>query len=334
MTAGAMSAARSARWPIRKSPILRTPRRPGAEVRALSTVTRVLTNPAGTKVTGVEYYDAKREKQVQEASVVVLAAWSAQNPRLMMISATDKHPKGLANSSGLLGKYMMAHYASGTWALFDEDVQNHMGTVGAQYMSYDRYDKTSNKDAFGSTFIVRGTALKTSDSAASPMPAAGPVRARAHRLHEARRAGHHPHDALRRGNAECRKPHRACRRQGRVRHAARHEIIHSFDRGRCRAVERQLRGRADNRQGHRRQGSVVGARHMPTIHLMGGTIMGTAPATRSPTATARPTNLPNSMGCRARLFPTAGASNPTFTIFALSQRGAEHLVSNWDTIAG
>ena len=98
----------------------------GAEVRALSTVTRVLTNPAGTKVTGVEYYDAKREKQVQEASVVVLAAWSAQNPRLMMISATDKHPKGLANSGGVLGKYMMAHYASGTWELFDEDVENHM----------------------------------------------------------------------------------------------------------------------------------------------------------------------------------------------------------------
>src|SRR5262249_10358984 len=56
-----------------------------------------------------------------------------------------------------------AHYASGTWALFDDDVENHMGTVGAQYMSYDRYDKVSKKDAFGSTFIVAGTALKTSD---------------------------------------------------------------------------------------------------------------------------------------------------------------------------
>ena len=56
----------------------------GAEVRAFSTVTRVLTNAAGTKVTGVEYYDAKKEKQVQEASVVILAAWAAQNPRLMI----------------------------------------------------------------------------------------------------------------------------------------------------------------------------------------------------------------------------------------------------------
>jgi choline dehydrogenase-like flavoprotein len=34
------------------------------------------------------------------------------------------------------------------------------------------------------------------------------------------------------------------------------------------------------------------------------------------------------------LFPTEGTSNPTFTIFAVSQRGAEKLVSRWGTIAG
>src|SRR6267143_2573043 len=107
-------------------------RKAGAEVRALSTVTRILTNQAGTRVTGVEYYDDKQQKQTQEASVVLLAAWSAQNPRLLLNSATDKHTKGLGNASGLVGRYMMAHFASGTWALFDEDVQNHMGTTGAQ----------------------------------------------------------------------------------------------------------------------------------------------------------------------------------------------------------
>ena len=46
---------------------------------------------------------------------MVLAAWAAQNPRLLLNSATDKHPNGLANASGLLGKYMMAHFGSGTW---------------------------------------------------------------------------------------------------------------------------------------------------------------------------------------------------------------------------
>ena len=72
--------------------------RPRPRCARFRTVTRVLTNASGTKVTGVEYYDDKKQTQVQEASVVVLAAWSAQNPRLLLNSATDKHPKGLANS--------------------------------------------------------------------------------------------------------------------------------------------------------------------------------------------------------------------------------------------
>src|SRR5499427_277254 len=75
-------------------------RKAGAEVRAHSTATRVLTDASGSKVTGVEYYDRNHEKQVQPASVVVLAAWAAQNPRLLLNSATDKHAKGLANRNG------------------------------------------------------------------------------------------------------------------------------------------------------------------------------------------------------------------------------------------
>jgi len=34
------------------------------------------------------------------------------------------------------------------------------------------------------------------------------------------------------------------------------------------------------------------------------------------------------------IFATAGASNPTYTIFALSLRGAEQLASQWSTVAG
>ena len=102
---------------------------------------------------------------MQEASVVVLAAWSAQNPRILLNSATDKHPKGLANSNKLVGKFMMTHHIAGTWALFDEDITPHMGTVGAQFMSYDRYAKTSYPGAFGSSFIAAGTSHKTSDFA-------------------------------------------------------------------------------------------------------------------------------------------------------------------------
>ena len=65
----------------------------------------------------------------------------------------------------LVGKFMMTHHIAGTWALFDEDITPHMGTVGAQFMSYDRYAKTSYPGAFGSSFIAAGTSHKTSDFA-------------------------------------------------------------------------------------------------------------------------------------------------------------------------
>src|SRR5713226_7771268 len=61
----------------------------GAVVRPWSTVTRVLTNAKGNRVTGVEYYDQKKEKHFQPAAVVVLAAWAAQTPRIMLNSTND-----------------------------------------------------------------------------------------------------------------------------------------------------------------------------------------------------------------------------------------------------
>ena len=140
-------------------------RKAGAEVRPFSTVTRVLTNADGTRVTGVEYYDAKKQKQVQEASVVVLAAWSAQNPRFLLNSATDKHPNGLANKNKLVGKFMMTHHIAGTWALFDEDITPHMGTVGAQFMSYDRYAKDELSGRVRQFLHRRRSGMKTNDYA-------------------------------------------------------------------------------------------------------------------------------------------------------------------------
>ena len=46
------------------------------------------------------------------------------------------------------------------------------------------------------------------------------------------------------------------------------------------------------------------------------------------------TKLPNLYDRRAGIFPTEGASNPTYTIFAVSLRGAEQLAANWATVAG
>jgi choline dehydrogenase-like flavoprotein len=44
--------------------------------------------------------------------------------------------------------------------------------------------------------------------------------------------------------------------------------------------------------------------------------------------------VPNLYVAGPGIFPTCGASNPTFTVFALSLRAAENLATNWGPIEG
>jgi choline dehydrogenase-like flavoprotein len=304
----------------------------GAEVRARSTVTRVLTDATGRKVTGVEYYDDKKERQVQEANVVVLAAWSGQNPRIMLNSASERHPQGLANSSGLLGKYLMAHFSSGTWAIFDEDVENHMGTTGAQFMSYERYGKTHHKGAFGSSFITAGSALKTNDLAGfanARVDLFGPD------LHAfMKRAAR----GLTRIGAFGEELPNADNRIELIGDKDEFgmplgKITHSFDQDAVGVWEGNfVEGLAVAKAaGAKEAWSGRGAQ--PTIHLMGGTIMGTNAGDSVTNSYGQTHEIPNLYVAGPGIFPTSGASNPTFTIFALSLRGAEQLAANWGSIA-
>jgi choline dehydrogenase-like flavoprotein len=67
----------------------------------------VLVNDAG-KATGVLYIDKSTGKEERvKAKAVVLAASSGETVRLLLNSKSARFPAGLANSSGLVGKYIM-----------------------------------------------------------------------------------------------------------------------------------------------------------------------------------------------------------------------------------
>ncbi len=310
-------------------------RKAGAEVRAHATVTRVLMNADGSKATGVEYYDAKKEKQVQEASVVVLAAWAAQNPRIMLTSAAGKHANGLANSSGLLGKYMIAHFASNVSAMFDRDLQPYMGTIAGQYFSYDRYDKNSYKDkgAFGSTFIVAGAAQRYS-------ALGGVANARVDLF------GPQLADFMKRATtgytritmfgeempAIDNRVELASDKDefgmplGKITHGFNDEAAAlfnaNFEQGLAIAKATDAKDVWANRG------------PMPTIHLMGGTIMGKNAGDSVTNSYGQTHEIANLWVAGPGIFPTSGAPNPTYTILALSLRGAENLAQNFSAVAG
>ena len=71
---------------------------------------------------------------------------------------------------------------------------------------------------------------------------------------------------------------------------------------------------------------------MPTSHLHGGAIMGTDASNSVTNSYGQTHEVPNVWMAGPCVFPTEGASNPTFTIFALSQRGAERMASQWATL--
>ena len=100
------------------------------EVRENSHVARILHNDAG-KVTGVEYFDADGNLQMQSARVVCVAGNSFESPRLLLNSASTLFPDGLANSSGQVGRNYMRHMTGSVYATFDRPVKMWRGTTMA-----------------------------------------------------------------------------------------------------------------------------------------------------------------------------------------------------------
>ena len=69
---------------------------------------REVTTDAEGRATGVSYVDTRTHTEQQvRADIVILAASACESARLLLNSTSNRHPNGLANSSGVVGKYLM-----------------------------------------------------------------------------------------------------------------------------------------------------------------------------------------------------------------------------------
>jgi len=86
-----------------------------------SNVTQIVMDQKG-KVTGAEFIDLKTGKtEFIGCRILVVAASAIQTTRLLLLSANSKFPKGLGNSSNMLGKNLMFHIEAKASALFDDE---------------------------------------------------------------------------------------------------------------------------------------------------------------------------------------------------------------------
>jgi choline dehydrogenase-like flavoprotein len=117
------------------------------EIRPLSTVFRIETDANG-RVTEVVYLDAAGQEQAQKAKAVVLSANGAETPRLLFLSESASSPNGLANSSGIVGKYLMGNGHSSTQAAFEHPL-NEFKSVQVTRIVHDFYENDPARGFYG-----------------------------------------------------------------------------------------------------------------------------------------------------------------------------------------
>jgi len=94
-------------------------RYPNVSLRTDARVTRIETSPDGREVTRV-VVDRDGEREEYAADVVVLAAGAINSAALLLASASDRHPGGLGNGSGVVGRNLMLHNNSSLIAISRE----------------------------------------------------------------------------------------------------------------------------------------------------------------------------------------------------------------------
>lgn len=301
----------------------------GAELRPHCRVTRVLTDKSGKKATGVEYFDADGERHELNADIVVLTAFTVENCRILLNSASDAHPDGLANSSGLVGSYIMSHASANLFGMFDEDTQNHMGLNGGQLICQDSFGKQRKDGPFGSRHYIAALAVKPNDLLGVAMTRADLYGSKLDAFMKR---------AVRNMTNMVTVSEDQPRRENRVELSERKDA-NGYPLARI-VYETSADCMGLWRQGVDEGKKILEAAGADEIwnspkgsqHIMGGTIMGAEPDSSVTNRHSQTHDVANLFIGGPGVFPTSSAANPTFTLHALAMMSAEYLQEEFKSL--
>ncbi len=302
-------------------------RKAGARLITGAVVTSLLWDPGARRVAGALYRARETGRLMRaEADVVILAASPIHNPAILLNSASAHWPNGIGNSHDQLGRFFMTHAVLGIYGLMKEETFPHLGVSGAQLSARDDYAKhrPDEPEAFGSYHWLIAPAAKPNDllgiAIARPQVWGRDLdpflqRATRHFASMLAMAEDLPQAANRITLAG--KPDPAHPPRPRITHAFAPETLAVWRRARRRGLAIMWAAGATE----------VWASGVNTAHMMGGTIMGTDPARAVTDPWGRVHGTPNLFVAGPGLYPAAGALNPTFTLYALAERLAAHLLA-------
>jgi choline dehydrogenase-like flavoprotein len=290
----------------------------GAEIRTRARAVGIEVDDRSGEIAGVVYHqDGRTHRQV--ADVYVLSAFCIEGPRLLLHSATPAYPQGLANSSGTVGRYLLAHIADSHLGRFEQPVHQ-WSTAPGTLLSQEHYGTQPNRGFVGGWSWM--TACLFPAEFAVTLAQSGPDWW-GRRLVEELRA--YPHYAVLGTEGECLPDPR-----NRVELA---DDADEFGVPRPRVTFSFGPNEAAMRAEINRIGTDIftaaGATNVVISqgndHTMGGCRMGADPTTSVVDHHLRTWDHANLYICDASVFPTAGGAQPSQTIMALAARLADHL---------
>jgi choline dehydrogenase-like flavoprotein len=295
-------------------------RRLGAKFRTRAHVLRVTMD--GERAGGVEYVDAHGKRRIQRARLVIVAAYSLETPRILLNSGDG----GVANSSGLIGRYMHPHVLLSVFGLLAERTDPHRGIVGGELLCQENYDPGSAAGFFGGWQWLASCAVKPNDLGGLA-------------LSRSEISGNDLEPFIRRAATNLASMNgigfaMPAFENGLTLTDERDEygmpkavVTHTYD------ADALALHEAANAQGLEIM-RAAGAREawsspILSAHVMGGTMMGNDPAASVVTSYGQTHDVENLFVTGASTFPVGGAVNPTFTLNALALRSAEFIADNW-----
>ena len=137
----------------------------GAKLITGARVREITVDQSGL-ASGAIYRDRNGRERHIAADVVVVCANGIGTPRLLRLSRSKRHPDGLANTSGLVGKNLMMHPYAAVSGSFDENLESWLGPAGQTIQSAQFYETDASRG------FVRGAKWQV-------MPSGGPLGMRA-----------------------------------------------------------------------------------------------------------------------------------------------------------
>ena len=116
----------------------------GATLYTRSTAVRLTTDHHG-RIKEVHFTRWDKSSGVARGKVVIVACHGIETPRLLLNSASERHPKGIANNSDQVGRNLMDHPCKLSWALAKEPLYPFRGPLSTSGI-HDFCDGPSRKD--------------------------------------------------------------------------------------------------------------------------------------------------------------------------------------------